>query len=126
MKKREHEALIRDYGNFVAGRGWRPDTQVHPRDLMLSRSGKRWMVEAKILYQGNATDAVRAAVGQLLHYRYFLHPRVERPDLLALFDRPIGAPHIGFLKEVGIASAWRDGSTWCGSSPLSEHGLAER
>jgi hypothetical protein len=35
----------------------------HPKDPVLRRDGREWLVEAKVLYQGNATNAVRAALG---------------------------------------------------------------
>jgi hypothetical protein len=74
--RREYEALRQesspDFGTWCAGLGFEVDTRVHPRDLVLRRSGEEWLVEAKVLYMGNATGAVRAAVAQVLMHRFFL------------------------------------------------------
>ena len=79
IKRRSHEALIADFGAWCASLGFEVDTTVHPRDLVLRRPGEEWLVEAKILYMGNATDAVRAALAQVLMYRFFLYQGVD-PD----------------------------------------------
>lgn len=67
-KSRRHETLVCQYGQWAAARGFACSTREHPIDLVVSRNSARWLVEAKVLYQGNATEAVRAAVGQLLTY----------------------------------------------------------
>jgi hypothetical protein len=55
IKRRSHEALIADFGAWCASLGFEVDTTVHPRDLVLRRPGEEWLVEAKVLYMGNAT-----------------------------------------------------------------------
>src|SRR4029453_14984153 len=88
-KSRRHEQLIGEYGTWAAARGFRPSTKGDPKELVLRRDDLEWLVEAKVLYQANATDAVRAALGQLYAYRHFLYEEVE-PQLVALFSEPIG------------------------------------
>jgi hypothetical protein len=116
IKRRSHEALLAEFGTWCASLGFEADTTVHPRDLVLRRSGEEWLVEAKVLYMGNATGAVRAALAQILMYRFFLH-RKRRPRLLALFSEPIGDAYVAFLDSHDVASVWRaDDGPWETSS----------
>lgn len=112
VKGRSHEALIADFGAWCAGLDFEIDTEVHPRDLVLRRSGEEWLVEAKVLYMGNATNAVRAALAQVLMYRFFLYQR-SRPKLLVLFSEPVGDAYVAFLGLHDVASVWRtDDGHW--------------
>jgi len=79
IKRRSHEALIADFGAWCASLGFAIDTTVHPRDLVLRRPGEEWLVEAKVLYMGDATGAVRAALAQVLMYRFF-PTKGDNPD----------------------------------------------
>lgn len=96
----------------------------HPKDLVLRRDGREWLVEAKVLYQGNATNAVRAALGQLYAYRHFLYQKVE-PQLVALFSEPIGDGYVAFLEACQIASVWKASRGWVGSTTATTWGIAE-
>ncbi|MEK2492374.1 DUF3578 domain-containing protein [Kitasatospora purpeofusca] len=122
-KKRRHETLIAEFGPALAEAGFRVTTDVHPRDLMLHRDGSSWLVEAKVVYNGNATVAVREAVGQLLSYRHFLHPDPPAPRLVALFTETVGEGYEGFLEELGIAVVWKGPEGWEGSAAAVEDGL---
>jgi hypothetical protein len=123
-KSRRHEQLIKEYGTWIVSRGYVPSTEEHPKDLVLRRDGREWLVEAKVLYQGNATSAVRAALGQLYAYRHFLYERIE-PQLVALFSEPIGDGYVVFLEGCGIASVWKDAEGWGGSTAATTNGIAE-
>jgi hypothetical protein len=127
VKTRAHEELVRDYGQWAAGRGFKPLT-LHPRDLVLEYADGEWLIEAKMLYNGNATEAVRATVGQLFAYRYFFYvlPQRPLPSLLALFSEPIGVAYVQFLDSMSIASVWRSAGSWQGSSHAVAAGLALR
>ncbi|MEW2081276.1 hypothetical protein [Streptomyces sp. NPDC005283] len=114
VKKREHENLLRSYGQDIAGLGWRPSTKVHPRDLELVRGMQTWLVEVKVVYGGNGTDAARAALAQLLEYRHFLYSGEAKPGMLALFSEKIGQAHISLLGDLGICVAWRTRTGWDG------------
>jgi hypothetical protein len=122
-KKRRHETLIRDYGTALEKAGFTPATNVHPRDLMLKKDGSEWLVEAKVVYEGNATGAVREAVGQLLSYRHFLHPYPPFPKLVALFTEEVGDGYVGFLESLGIAVVWKGINGWEGSVSAIQDGL---
>lgn len=124
VKSRAHEELVRNYGQWAKGRGFTPLT-LHPRDLVLEHPGHEWLVEAKMIYDGNATEAVRAAVGQLFDYRHFFYvvPGLSLPMLLALFSEPIGGAYVELLESLSIASVWRSAGSWAGSSGAVAAGL---
>jgi hypothetical protein len=118
VKSRKHETLVKDYGEFVTDNGYRPATNVHPRDLILDRQREHWLVEAKIVYQGNGVRATREALAQLLMYRSFLYKPDRTVSLLALFNEDIGLLCEKFLESFNIASVWKSPSGWVGS-PLA-------
>lgn len=124
-KSRRHETLVREYGLWAHTEGFRPATNVHPRDLVLRTDAAEWLVEAKVVYLGNATDAVRAALGQLLTYRYFLYGTETEASLLALFSEPVGDAYVIFLARYGIESVWREAGMWVGSAGAERARLAQ-
>ena len=62
VKSRSHEKLVRDFGEWARTHGFLPSTP-HPCDLVLSAHGREWLVEAKVIYDGDAAGAARAAIG---------------------------------------------------------------
>ncbi len=78
-----------------------------------------------MLYNGNASEAVRAAVGQLFDYRHFFYvvPGLPLPSLLALFSESVGGAYVEFLESLSIASVWRSVGSWAGSSSAVAAGL---
>jgi hypothetical protein len=124
VKTRRHERLVRQYGTWLSGQGFTVSTQTHPRDLVGWRYNREWLIEAKVLYLGNATDAVRAALGQLYAYRHFLYPRGRPPGLVALFSEPVGPAFVSFLETAGVASVWHEAGAWQGSTDALAAGLA--
>jgi hypothetical protein len=125
IKSRRHERLIAEYGRWAASQGFAASTSEHPRDLVLRRNGAEWLVEAKVLYRGNATEAVRAALGQLFTYRHFLwEPPTASPYLVALFSEPIGDAYVSFLDDLGVAVVWKETEGWRGSATALTAGVA--
>lgn len=122
IKSRRHETLVRHFGEAVTSYGWRPTTE-HPIDLVLRRNGRTCLVEAKVIRGGNATEAVRSALGQLYAYRHFLGK--PHHTLLALFSEDIGTAYADFLEQCGIASIWWDGNGWRGTPKGVELGACE-
>jgi hypothetical protein len=117
VKTRRHEALIHDYGDWAVERGFAASTAEHPKDLVLRREGREWLVEGKVLYRGNAAGATRAAIGQLVEYRRFLYSDdAPAPTLVALFTETIGNAYVGLLEELGILAIWRDQGKWTGNA----------
>lgn len=122
VKSRRHETLVKQYGEHAASIGFTPVTaKAHPRDLLLRIDGKEWLVEAKVLYNGNATHAVREALGQLAMYEFLLHDKSALK--LALFTEPIGEQYVSFLEHLGIASVWKVPGGWSGSATAEMHQL---
>ncbi|MDA0563634.1 DUF3578 domain-containing protein [Streptomonospora sp. S1-112] len=120
VKKRRHETLIAEYGTQIQKHGFQAATNVHPRDLLLHHGSKVWLVEAKVVYQGNATNAVRDAIGQLFTYRHFLHSTPPEPHMVALFTESIGQGYVDLLESLSIASVWKTRNGWHGS-PSAEN-----
>ncbi|MET9377186.1 DUF3578 domain-containing protein [Streptomyces sp. NPDC002992] len=130
VKQRSHEKLIEDFGIYIKKRGYAPITLgQHPKDLVLRRPGaevepgEEWLIEAKVVRNGNPTTAVREAIGQLYEYRHFLYQRQAEPFLIGLFSEEIGA-YAPYLEEQGIASIWRDDEGWGGSPKARGWGMA--
>ena len=125
-KSRRHETLVNRYATWAEEAGFQVHSP-HPQDLVLTQGTRSWLIEAKVIRNGNATEAVRAAVGQLLDYRHFLYREagVNDPDgLVALFTEEIGAAYIEFLHSLGIAAVWRTGARFSGSRDAVDAGLA--
>jgi MrcB-like, N-terminal domain len=123
VKSRRHETLVREYGLQARSLGFSAATNVHPRDLTLRRGEDEWLVEAKVVYRGNATTAVRDAIGQLLQYRHFLYPIESRVRLVALFTEPVGKAYVGLLASAGIEAVWKGPGGWQGDAAAQGDGL---
>ena len=120
VSQRNHEPLLERYGTAASVVGWAPVTEgIYPRDLELRRGSDLWLVEVKVVYGGNATQAVRAVVGQLMEYRYYWYGD-RAPGLLGVFSECIGKEHARYLDSIGICSAWEEQSQWDGSRKASE------
>lgn len=123
-RSRLHEALIREFGEHLRTIGAEPATNVHPRDLTLTYRGSMWLVEAKTV-GANAEIAVREAIGQLFAYRHFYYRDQQQadPNLLALFNAPIGGALEQLLMSLDIDFVYRDGAQWVASK--GAHGLIQ-
>ncbi|MEX0170098.1 MrcB family domain-containing protein [Streptomyces sp. LMG1-1-1.1] len=127
VKRRTHEKLVEDFGDHIVGRGYVPITLLqHPKDLVLrqqdAEGSEEWLVEAKVVRNGNPTVAVREALGQLYEYRHFLYREKPEPFLIGLFSEEIGV-YASYLEERGIASVWRSGDGWGGSPRSQDWGM---
>jgi len=124
VKSRRHETLVKQFGDHATALGLAPATNVHPRDMTLAPTGQdEWLVEAKVVYNGNVTQAVRETIGQLLQYRHFLYPTGSSVRLLGLFTEPIGDAYVALLESLGIAAVWKDEGGWSGSPSAMSAGL---
>jgi hypothetical protein len=123
-RRRDHEPLLDAFGKHAAQHGWRASTRVHPRDLVLERDEEMWLVEVKVVRNGNAVTATREAVAQLLEYSHFLHPE-EPPRVLAVFNEAVGNALLGHLVKLGIEVVWRSSDdVWHGTPGSISAGLA--
>ncbi|MGW5395192.1 MrcB family domain-containing protein [Streptomyces sp. NPDC003952] len=127
LKNRKHELLIQDFATHIAERDYEAkNQQVHPKDLTLHRAGAEWLVEAKVLRNGDAAPAVRGAVGQLKEYSYFLYGEkgLEAPRLIALFSEDIGV-YASYLEAEGIAAIWQTSDGWGGTVTAVAWGMVD-
>lgn len=123
-KTRLRERIVATYGTAAKEASFVPATTVHPRDLTLTRDGQEWLVEVKVIYKGNATDAVRAVVGQLFEYQHFHYPREQPPILVGVCSESIGEAYTRFLELHGIRSVRSVSGGWDGSALARSDGLA--
>jgi hypothetical protein len=123
-KSRSHETLVQQYGTFLRQQGVEVGTNVHPRDLVIIRNGIHWLAEAKFIRRGNATGAVREALGQLATYAFCLYPEDAQPHKMALFSESVGDVYVRLLEHHGIAAVWRTADGWAGSPSALAAGLA--
>jgi hypothetical protein len=126
-KKRRHETLVREFGEYIKARGFSPNTADHPKDIVLT-SGPipgEWLVEAKVIKSGNPTKAVREAVGQLLEYRHFLCDGSSLPYMLALFTESIGV-YSSYLESLNIGAVWKTPDGWSGSPSAISWRIADK
>lgn len=124
-KSRKHETLVREYGQFLGGRGFTPNTNVHPRDMIAVRDPKTWLFEVKTVGFRHGSIAAREALGQLFAYHFRFH-RQDPAELAAVFNEDIGPWSVSFLEAYGIAAVWwRVGGGWDGSRRAQEAGLCQ-
>jgi hypothetical protein len=119
IKSRSHEDLVTRFATWAGAVGFVASSP-HPQDLVLRKSGSAWLVEAKVLYDGDASAATRAALAQLLDYRYFLHADDPNLRLVALFSEDVGAAFRSFLARHGIETVWPASGKWHSGHPVSE------
>ncbi|WP_037065790.1 MrcB family domain-containing protein [Pseudonocardia acaciae] len=126
VKTRLHEAVVNDLERHAHALSWAV-TSEHPIDLVLRKptgTGEaQCIVEVKTVKGGRAVDAVRAAIGQLLTYRFQLFEAEIRATILlvAAFSEDIGPSLRQLLSdELDIAVLWLDDRQWRGCE------LAER
>lgn len=130
-KTRLHEAVVNDLERNGRSLGWTA-TSEHPIDLVLRKQdgsqSAMHIVEVKTVQGGRAVDAVRAAIGQLLTYRFQCFDREARPQigLVAAFSEAVGEQLLELLSdELGIAVLWLEGHAWHGCGLASRSGLVE-
>ncbi|MFI6084627.1 MrcB family domain-containing protein [Streptomyces sp. NPDC051217] len=122
-KSRSHETLVARYGQHLRAQNIEVGTNVHPRDLVVVKNGTHWLTEAKFIRRGNATSAVREALGQLATYAFCLYPLDAQPHKLALFSEPIGDVYTRLLEHHHIAAVWPTDEGWAGSPTATAAGL---
>ena len=120
-KTRRHETLVNRYAEWAQANGFTVSSP-HPVDLRLASSAHVVIVEAKVVRAGNASHAVREAIGQLFTYRHFLY-RDSAVALVALFTEDIGPAYTELLASLGIRSVWAHRGQWQGSAVATALGL---
>ncbi|GAB3236478.1 hypothetical protein GCM10027447_34870 [Glycomyces halotolerans] len=124
VRTRSHETLVDRLGRWAETRGFEPNTNVHPRDLVLHRSqGPDCLIELKVFPAGKPHLGLRECVGQLLEYRHFY----DSPDtaLVAALSEYPGPAYVEFLATLQIAVIWPGGDrSWQGCERARALGLA--
>lgn len=128
-RTRLREQIVNDLAAQESAGGWQA-TSEPPMDLVLRRrSGDReiiHIVDVKQVHQSNAMEAVRAAIGQLITYRWEHFPEGHRSTvgLVAAFSEDVGLNLSQLLsKELGIAILWLDERRWRGCARAHRDGL---
>lgn len=117
---------MREYGESAAEHGFTPVTTEHPKDLVLRTDDAEYLVEAKVIRNGNSTQAVREAIGQLFTYRFFLYSGEPPKGLVGLFSEPLGEGYVKFLTSHNILVVWHEGGEWKGNQAAVQSHLASR
>ncbi|MCX8495926.1 MAG: DUF3578 domain-containing protein [Akkermansiaceae bacterium] len=115
VKSRSHEKVVEQYGEFLMSKGLKPNTKVHPRDLTATHDEQEWLIEVKVVRKGNAGQATREAIAQLLMYRDFIYGPDTDVRVLAVFSEAIGELYASFLEKYGIGSVWKTPAGWAAS-----------
>jgi hypothetical protein len=123
VKSPRHEGLITQFAEYARQRGFDVGNNVYPRDLVLRRDGIDWPIEAKVVYRGNATAAVRAVIGQLFTYRHLLYRERPQPRLMAVFTEHVGDLYAELLDSLNIASIWKEPTGWASSVSAKRDGF---
>lgn len=114
-KGRRHELLVLEYGLWLKSRGLLPWTNEHPIDMAVEDSaGESWIIEAKVIRNGDAATAVRGAIGQLLEYAFFVRKN-SHPRMLALLSQGVDQGYVDLLESIGIGVVWKGELDWEGS-----------
>lgn len=133
LKSRKHELLIEEFVAYVQTRNYEATNQgIHPKDLTLRSDSAlesdtpEWLVEAKVVRKGDATTAVREALGQLSEYSYFLYgdQGQDAPHLVGLFSEGIGV-YASYLEDQGIAAIWQTSHGWEGTTTAAAWGMVD-
>lgn len=121
-KSRKHETLLRQFNDHLCRQGFTTGSP-HPRDLVASRDGVDWLIEAKVLQHGNGVQATRDAFGQLVWYRHCYYDDPDAVRMLALFNEPVGDLAIAVLLANGVEAVWADGERWRGTPTAASSGM---
>jgi hypothetical protein len=117
-----HEGGLGRYGRWLQSQGFKPATNVHPRDFIIP-GPREWLGEYKVVYGNNVTRATREAHSQLKEYRHFLYPQQSQPGLLAVFSDSVTAERVSWLNAEGIAVVWDENHEWHGCQHARQAGL---
>jgi len=113
--KAGHHALLVALSKWLKANGWTKIEEIPAAiDLWAWRGNVRVIFEAKTLTAGSELARTRAALAQLLEYRYF-HGN-DTDHLCLVTDQPISARKLRFLSALSIHCLWyHDGVfTLCG------------
>jgi len=123
VRSQSHIKLVTSLGQWVAGRGYEPNENVHPIDLLLHGPGRDLLVEVKVFPIGRGRRPLRECVGQLFEYRHFYYD--DSTGLVAALSANPGPAYLQLLSALGVAAMWTVGKRWEGTAMAREYGLVD-
>ncbi|WP_025272498.1 MrcB family domain-containing protein [Haloglycomyces albus] len=126
-RQRSHERLIASLGIWAGERGYEPNTNVHPRDLLLHHDqGPDCLVEVKVFPTGRPYLGIRECIGQLFEYREFYQDPRDNTRLVAALSENPGDAYLSLLFSLDIATLWPiSPHTWHGCNLARQFGLID-
>lgn len=115
QRRRSHEKLVRNFGEFAMSRSFVAATNQHPIDLVLNRGNLEMIVEAKMLDRKHPAAGIRESIGQLFEYRKFLRPEKPETPLVAVYNSYPGVAYLQLLEDLHIVICWREGEGFEGT-----------
>lgn len=110
-----HHALLVALNRWLKANGWSDIEEIPAAvDLWARRDNVRVLFEAKTITNGSELVQTRAALAQLLEYRFFYGEPVDR--LCLITDAPLSDRRLRFLSAMDVDMLWHDGEKFvpCG------------
>jgi len=112
-----HHELVSALSAWLTQRGWSEIEEIPLAIDLWARTpndASRVIFEAKTVRPQSESDRVRAAIAQLLEYRFFYGANEDR--LCLVCDRPISDRRVRLLDDLGIVVLWWDGEKFAPGS----------
>lgn len=120
-----HHALLADLTRWLQANGWADIEEIPAAvDLWATHRDLRVIFEAKTITSGTELVQTRAALAQLLEYRYFYGEGADQ--LCMVTDAPLSDRRLRFLCAMGIDVLWRDGDRFVPCGRGSEPAFTSR
>jgi hypothetical protein len=103
-----HHALLVALKRWLEGKGWTDIEEIPAAvDLWARHNDLRVLFEAKTITRETELAQTRAALAQLLEYRFFYGAGADQLCLVA--NAPLSDQRLRFLSGMGIHALWHDG-----------------
>ncbi len=115
-----HHSLLLTLKRCLESNGW-TDVQEIPAavDLWAEHGSLKVIFEAKTITPKSELPQTRAAVAQLLEYRYFYGAATDR--LCLVCNAPLSDRRLRLLAALGIEVLWHDGKKFVACSEGASH-----
>jgi hypothetical protein len=115
---RGHHELVSALALWLEEAGWTEVGEIPAAIDLWARmpaGNQRIIFEAKTVRAGSEGPRIRAAIAQLLEYRFFYGEPED--ELCVVCDRPISDRRVRLLDGLGIAVLFQDGQSFLPGSP---------
>lgn len=103
-----HHALLVALKRWLEANGWTDIEEIPAAvDLWARRGNVRVLFEAKTIMSGSGLLQTRAALAQLLEYRFFYGEQADR--LCLITNSPLSERRLRFLAAMDVRVLWHDG-----------------